>query len=77
MPIASTNPNSDRLLSENPKAAITKNVPIRETGIATSGMMAARQLCKNRMMTMTTRASASQSVLMTSSMERWMKAVGL
>src|SRR5258708_26708455 len=45
IPIARTRPNSDRLLSENPKIAMKKKVPISDTGIATIGMMAARQVC--------------------------------
>ena len=39
MPIASTSPNSDSLLSEKPSAAMAAKVPISDTGIATSGMM--------------------------------------
>ena len=39
MPIASTRPNSDRLLSEKPNRLITKKVPTSETGIATIGMI--------------------------------------
>jgi hypothetical protein len=34
MPIASTSPNSDRLLKLNPNAFRTAQVPIRETGTA-------------------------------------------
>ena len=34
MPTASTRPNSDRLLSEKPKVAIRKKVPISDTGMA-------------------------------------------
>ena len=47
MPIASTSPNSVRLLSEKPKASITANVPTIDTGTATSGMIEARQVCRN------------------------------
>ena len=43
MPIASTRPNRERLFSEKPKAAITAQDPIRETGMATIGITAARQ----------------------------------
>ena len=39
MPMASTRPNSVRLFSEKPNAAITAKVPMSETGIATSGMI--------------------------------------
>src|ERR1700732_5367640 len=41
--IASTNPKSDRLLSDNPIAAIAANVPINDTGTARSGIMEALQ----------------------------------
>ncbi len=47
MPIASTRPNSDRLFSVKPNAAMKKKVPISDTGMATSGMIAARQVCRN------------------------------
>ncbi|OAD18806.1 secreted protein [Candidatus Thiomargarita nelsonii] len=63
MPMASTSPNSDRLLSEKPKAAMTANVPISDTGMATIGMMAARHDWRNRMMTRITKATASKMVL--------------
>ena len=64
MPTASTSPNSDRLFSEKPNIAMRKNVPISETGMATSGMMAARQVCRNRMTTSTTSRIASRIVSM-------------
>ena len=56
MPIANTKPNIDRLLSENPNTAITANVPIIETGMASSGTSAARQFCKNTNTTSATSA---------------------
>ena len=59
MPIASTRPNSERLLSEKPSAAMTAKVPISETGIATIGMIAVRQDCRNTIMTITTSRIAS------------------
>ena len=55
MPIASTSPNSDRLLSVKPNIAMKKKVPTSDTGMATSGMTAARQVCRNRITTSTTR----------------------
>ena len=64
MPIASTSPNSDRLFSVNPNIAMKKKVPISDTGIATSGMIAARQVCRNRMMTSTTRSDGLQDRLL-------------
>ena len=77
MPIASTRPNSDSVLNEMPTADITANVPISDTGMATSGISAARQVCRNRMTTITTRTSASNSVWITSLTEAWMNSVGL
>ena len=62
MPIASTRPNSDRLFSENPKAAITAKVPMMATGTAINGMIAARQLCRNTNITSETRITASRNV---------------
>ncbi len=62
MPIASTSPNSDKLLSEKPAAAITAKVPISEIGIATTGMSAARQDCRKTITTTTTRKIASKMV---------------
>ena len=59
MPTASTRPNSVRLLMEKPSVAITKKVPINETGIATTGMMVARHVCRKTSTTMTTSRTAS------------------
>ena len=67
MPIASTSPNSDRLLIEKPNAPMKKNVPTSDTGIATIGMTAARQVCRNRMTTRTTSTIASAMVSTTAS----------
>ena len=50
-----------------PSAAMTAKVPISETGMATIGMIAARQVCRNTITTMTTRTTASKMVLQTSS----------
>ena len=66
MPTASTRPNSDRLLSEMPKATRIVNVPTSETGIAMTGMMAARQFWRNRNTTPTTRRIATKIVTTTS-----------
>src|SRR5437762_4853253 len=44
MPTASTSPNRDRLLIDPPSIVRIENVPISETGIATTGMIVARQL---------------------------------
>ena len=63
MPMASTRPNSDRLLSEKPSSAITANVPISETGTSIIGSSVARQSCRKTSTTMKTRMNASKSVL--------------
>ena len=76
MPIASTRPNSVSALIEKPKTCITANVPMIETGTAISGMIEARQVCRNRMTTSTTSATASSSVWMTASMEARTNCVG-
>ncbi len=76
MPTASTSPNNVRLLSVKPNIAIRKNVPISDTGIATSGMTAARQVCRNRMTTSTTRRIASRMVSCTALTDSWMNWVG-
>ena len=76
MPTASTRPNSDRLFSEKPNIAIRKKVPISEIGIATSGMIAARQVCRNSTTTRTTSRIASRIVSITASTDCWMNWVG-
>jgi hypothetical protein len=67
--MASTRPNSVSAFTEKPKAYITAKVPMMETGTASSGMIEARQVCRNRMTTSTTSATASRSVSTTLSME--------
>ena len=76
MPIANTSPNSDRLFSVKPNAAMKKNVPISDTGMATSGIIAARQVCRNRITTSTTSTMASPIVSITASTDCWMNCVG-
>jgi len=49
-----------------------KNVPISDTGMATMGMIAARQVCRNRMTTRTTSMMASPIVSSTASTDCWM-----
>ena len=66
MPMASTSPNSDRVLIENPKASSTAKVPTMDTGTATSGMTEARQVCRNSTTTITTSSTASSRVTTTS-----------
>ena len=41
---------------------MTANVPMSDTGTATSGMIEARHVCRNTITTMTTRRIASKSV---------------
>ena len=52
MPMASTSPNSVRLFREKPSAAMTANVPIKETGTSIIGRIMALQSCKNTSTTM-------------------------
>src|SRR5690606_6771940 len=77
IPIANTMPNNDRLLSENPIACMTANVPISDTGIATSGISVARHVCRKMNTTNTTRTAASNSVWYTAEIEASTYAVGL
>ena len=75
MPMASTRPNSVRLLRLKPSGAMTANVPMIATGTATSGMSADRQFCRNSSTTMATRMIASRSVLKTSLIDSRMNGV--
>ena len=61
---------------EKPKASISANVPTIDTGTAMSGMMEARQVCRNTITTMTTSRIASSRVSTTDSMEWRTKTVG-
>ncbi|MNE34823.1 hypothetical protein D3C80_1285600 [compost metagenome] len=76
MPMASTRPNSDRAFSEKPNMCMTAKVPISDTGTAASGMIEARQVCRNRITTSTTSTMASSRVCTTASMEPRTKMVG-
>ncbi len=77
MPIDSTSANIDRLFSEKPNAAITASVPMSETGIASSGISAVRQRCRNSTTTMTARIIASSSVCCTAFTASRVNATGL
>src|SRR5215831_2043720 len=66
-PIASTSPNNDSVLIENPSSGNIANVPTSDTGTASSGISVARNPCRNTNTTMITSASASNSVLTISS----------
>ena len=76
MPIDSTRPKSDSVFSEKPITSITAKVPISETGTATSGMIDARQVCRNTITTITTSRIASNSVSTTAVIELRTKTVG-
>ena len=68
MPMPSTIASSEIVLAENPAASRIARVPIRLTGIATTGMIVARQLPRNRYTTPTTNTKAIPRVSTTSSM---------
>ncbi len=76
MPMASTSPNSVSALMEKPKICITAKVPMMETGTAISGMIDALHVCRNKMTTSTTSATASSSVCATASMDARTNCVG-
>ncbi len=76
MPIASTSPNRLSALIEKPRMCSTAKVPITDTGTASSGMMEARQVCRNRITTSTTSAMASSSVWITDSIDARTNCVG-
>ena len=75
MPMASTRPNSERLLRLKPSAAMTAKVPMMATGTAISGIKVARQFCRKTSTTMATSTIASRRVLKTSMIDSWMKGV--
>ena len=52
-------------------------VPISDTGMATMGMIEARHVCRNTMITTTTRITASNMVWITASTDCEMNTVGL
>ena len=56
---------------------MTAQVPISETGMATTGMMVARHVCRNSSTTSTTSTTASTIVLLSSLIETSMNSVGL
>ena len=76
MPMASTRPKSDSVLSEKPNLSMTANVPTSDTGTATSGMIDARHVCRNTITTITTSRIASNSVSTTASIDSRTKIVG-
>ena len=76
IPIASTSPNNDSALIEKPNISIRPNVPMMDTGTASNGMIDARHVCRNRITTSTTSATASSSVCVTASMLERTNCVG-
>ena len=77
MAMASTMPNSDRVLSVKPMIFITANVAIRLTGMVSIGMMTALQFCRNSRMTSMTIRDVSMNVTITSSIDAFTKSVVL
>ncbi len=75
MPMASTNPNSVRLLSENPIMLMTANVPTRETPTSITGRRRDFQSCRNNKTTMATRITDSRRVWKTSASDSRMNGV--
>src|SRR5512144_1947859 len=65
MPIASTSPNRVGVLIEQPSTYSAAKVPTTDTGTAISGMIEARQVCRNRITTSTTSKVASSKVVTT------------
>ena len=57
-------------------ADMTAKAPTIDTGTAASGIIDARQVCKNKITTNTTRATASSSVVITALIESRTKTVG-
>ncbi len=76
MPMASTRPKSDSVLSEKPRPSMIAKVPISDTGTATSGMIDARQVCRNTTTTMTTSRMASSRVCATALIDSRTNIVG-
>src|SRR5258708_37622136 len=64
IPIASTRPNKVSVLIEKPSVSSTAKVPTTATGTASSGMIEARQVCRN----MTTTSATSTMAYVTGSM---------
>jgi hypothetical protein len=54
---------------------MTMPAPTNDSGIVTTGISTARKLPRNRKITTTTISTASPKVILTSSIEAWMKRV--
>ena len=76
MPIERTRPKRDKVFSEKPNIYMSANVPTKETGTATRGMIDARQVWRNSTTTMTTSTTASSSVMTTASRDAFTNTVG-
>ena len=61
---------------EKPHRYMAAKVPTMEVGTAKSGMIEARQVCRNKMTTRTTSATASSSVCTTALIESRTNTVG-
>ena len=69
MPIASTSPNSVRLLIDIPISFIAKKVPMSATGIVIDGITVVRKSCRNTYTVKITSMIAMISVSITSLIE--------
>jgi hypothetical protein len=69
MPMASTKPNIERVLTEKPSIGKKMNVPMSDTGTVRSGIIVARRFCKKMKTTRVTRMIASMKVWTMPSME--------
>ncbi len=76
MPTASTRPNNVSVLIEKPSRCSTAKAPMIDTGTASSGMIDARQVCRNRITTSTTSSTASSRVAITAVIESRTNTVG-
>ena len=73
IPIDKTIAKSVSVFMEKPKRYKPAKVPISDIGTAIIGIKVARQFCKNRNTTITTRSIASPSVLNTSFIDAFTK----
>ncbi len=71
MPIASTRPNIDSVLTEKPSIGKKMKVPMIETGTVRSGMIVALRFWRKMNTTIVTRISASTKVCTIDSIEAW------
>jgi hypothetical protein len=69
MPMASTSPNIERVLTEKPRSGKKMNVPMSDTGTVSSGMIVARRFCRKTKTTRVTSNTASMKVWTMDSIE--------